>query len=94
MYIPEAYVDKVDLKRPVTFIFNAIPGQTHSANISRSANALSNMRSEALEVDIDNKTQTLKPGMYAEVKIPLLWNNNYVIFKIKNVIYTNSYINY
>lgn len=72
VYIPEAYVDKVDLKRPVTFIFNAMPGQTHSANISRSANALSNMRSEALEVDIDNKTQALKPGMYAEVKIPLL----------------------
>lgn len=72
VYIPEAYVDKVDLKRPVTFIFNAIPGQTHSANISRSANALSSMRSEALEVDVENKNQILKPGMYAEVKIPLL----------------------
>jgi membrane fusion protein, multidrug efflux system len=72
VYIPETYVDKVDLKRPVTFIFNAIQGQTHSANISRSANALSTMRSEALEIDIENKNLTLKPGMYAEVKIPLL----------------------
>jgi RND family efflux transporter MFP subunit len=72
VYIPEAYVDKVDLKRPVRFTFNAIPGDEHEAMISRSANALSNMRSEAIEIDVQNKKQALKPGMYAEVKIPLL----------------------
>ncbi|MFT3704410.1 MAG: efflux RND transporter periplasmic adaptor subunit [Agriterribacter sp.] len=72
VFIPEAYVDKVDLKSTVNFIFNAMPGQQHTATISRSANALSSMRSEALEIDIDNKQQILKPGMYAEVKIPLL----------------------
>jgi len=74
VYIPEVYVDKVDLKKQVSFVFNAIPGQTHNALISRSANALSNMRSEALEIDMDNKDQSLKPGMYAEVRIPLLSN--------------------
>jgi membrane fusion protein, multidrug efflux system len=72
VYIPEAYVDKVDLKSPVSFVFNAIPGQERKANISRSANALTNLRSEAIEIDLDNKEQQLKPGMYAEVKIPLL----------------------
>ncbi len=72
VYIPEAYVDKVDLKRPVRFTFNAIPGDEREAMISRSANALSNMRSEAIEIDVQNKKQILKPGMYAEVKIPLL----------------------
>lgn len=72
VFVPEVYVDKVDLKHPVSFVFNAIPGQTHTAKISRSANALSNMRSEALEIDIENKNQSLKPGMYAEVKVPLL----------------------
>jgi multidrug efflux pump subunit AcrA (membrane-fusion protein) len=30
------------------------------------------MRSEAIEVDIQNDKQQLKPGMYAEVKVPLL----------------------
>jgi membrane fusion protein (multidrug efflux system) len=70
--IPETYVDKVDLKEPVTFTFNALPGIEHTAKISRSANALGNMRSEAIEIDVINKDGQLKPGMYGEVKIPML----------------------
>ncbi|GGH12638.1 efflux RND transporter periplasmic adaptor subunit [Mucilaginibacter phyllosphaerae] len=70
--IPEDYVDKVDLKQAVTFTFNAMPGTEHTAKISRSANALGNMRSEAIEIDVINKSGQLKPGMYAEVKIPML----------------------
>ncbi|MBO9564341.1 MAG: efflux RND transporter periplasmic adaptor subunit [Niastella sp.] len=72
VYIPEAYVDKVDLKRAVTFVFNAMPGKENKAMISRSANALTSLRSEAIEIDVNNKSLDLKPGMYAEVKIPLL----------------------
>lgn len=72
VYIPEDYVDKVDLTKPVTFTFNAIPGQEHSARISRSANALGSMRSEAIEIDVINNKQLFKPGMYAEVKIPMV----------------------
>ena len=70
--IPEDYVDKVDLKQPVTFTFNAMPGTSQTGTISRSANALGSMRSEAIEVDVLNKSGALKPGMYAEVKIPML----------------------
>jgi RND family efflux transporter MFP subunit len=70
--IPEDYVDKVDLSKPVTFVFNAMPGQQHTAKISRSANALGSMRSEAIEIDVLNKNGQLKPGMYAEVLIPML----------------------
>ncbi|MBE9665859.1 efflux RND transporter periplasmic adaptor subunit [Mucilaginibacter boryungensis] len=70
--IPENYVDKVDLKQPVTFTFNAMPGIQHTAKISRLANTLGNMRSEAIEIDVINKDGQLKPGMYGEVKIPML----------------------
>ena len=70
--IPEDYVDKVDLHQPVNFVFNAMPGQPFSAKISRSANALGSMRSEAIEIDVLNKNGQLKPGMYAEVHIPML----------------------
>jgi len=70
--IPEDYVDKIDLKQPVKFTFNAMPGQEQTARISRSANALGSMRSEAIEIDVANKNGQLKPGMYAEVKIPML----------------------
>ncbi|MDP9048516.1 MAG: efflux RND transporter periplasmic adaptor subunit [Bacteroidota bacterium] len=70
--IPEDYVDKVNLKKPVEFTFNAMPGQQQTAKISRSANALGSMRSEAIEIDVLNKNGKLKPGMYAEVKIPMV----------------------
>ena len=70
--IPENYVDKVDLKQTVKFTFNAMPGVEHTAKISRSANALNNMRSEAIEIDVLNNDGQLKPGMYAEVKIQML----------------------
>ncbi|OCX51961.1 efflux transporter periplasmic adaptor subunit [Mucilaginibacter sp. PPCGB 2223] len=72
VYIPEDYVDKVDLAKPVMFTLNAMPGAEHKAKISRSANALSSMRSEAIEIDVENNKGILKPGMYAEVKIPML----------------------
>jgi multidrug efflux pump subunit AcrA (membrane-fusion protein) len=72
VYIPEDYVDKVDLSQPVSFTFNAMPGNVHTAKISRSANALGSMRQEAIEIDVANKNGQLKPGMYAEVKIPMV----------------------
>ena len=72
VYIPEDYVDKVNLTQPVKFTFNAMPGQEHTAKISRSANALGSMRQEAIEIDVINQNGKLKPGMYAEVKIPMV----------------------
>jgi RND family efflux transporter MFP subunit len=72
VYIPEDYVDKVDLSKPVTFMLNALPGQQHTAKISRAANALSTLHQEAIEIDVTNKSNLLKPGMYAEVQIPML----------------------
>jgi RND family efflux transporter MFP subunit len=72
VYIPEAYVDQVDLTRRVSFIFNSMPDKELTATISRSANALTSMRSEAIEIDLQNDKQLFKPGMYAEVKVPLL----------------------
>jgi membrane fusion protein (multidrug efflux system) len=70
--IPEDYVDKVDLSQPVTFTFNALPGSTQTARISRSANSLGSMQQEAIEIDVLNTNGQLKPGMYAEVRIPML----------------------
>jgi len=70
--IPEDYVEKVDLKQAVIFTLNAMPGKKHTAIISRSANTLGNMRAEAIEIDVLNTDGRLKPGMYAEVKIPMV----------------------
>lgn len=72
VYIPENYSDKVDLEKAVHFTFNALPGQIQTARISRSSNTLGALRSEAIEIDVYNPDFLLKPGMYGEVKIPLL----------------------
>ena len=71
VYIPEDYVDKVDLAKQVKFTMNAMPGQQQTARISRSANALSTLHQEAIEIDVPNTKNVLKPGMYAEVQIPM-----------------------
>ncbi|KIO74760.1 RND transporter [Pedobacter lusitanus] len=70
--IPEAYVEKVDLHKAVSINFTAIPGLNLQKMISRSANSLGGMRTEAIEIDVPNEDLKLKPGMYGEVKIPLL----------------------
>lgn len=72
VYVPEAYVENVDLNKEVNIVYNSMPGVTHKGKISRSANALSSMRSEAIEIDVDNPSRSFKPGMYAEVSIPLI----------------------
>lgn len=84
--IPEDYVDKVDLKRPVQFTFNAMLGEQHSAKISRSANALGSMREEAIEIDVINTNGELKPGMYAEVKIPMLSGSKSLLVPSKAIV--------
>ncbi len=74
--IPEAYCDLIDNKTPVTFTLDALPGQTFNASISRSSEALDmKFRSEAVEIDVVNDKGLIKPGMYAEVTIPLQRKN-------------------
>jgi membrane fusion protein, multidrug efflux system len=74
--IPEAYCDLVGNKTPVTFTLDALPGQTFNASISRSAASLDmKFRSETVEIDVINNKGLIKPGMYAEVNIPLQRKN-------------------
>jgi len=74
IFIPETYVDKVDLNQEVSYVLNALPGKILQAKISRSSNALGSMHAEAIEVDVINHDKQFKPGMYGEVKIPLTSN--------------------
>lgn len=72
VFIPETYVDKVDLGHQVTYLLNALPGKELTGTISRSAEALGAMHAEAVEIDVINQGTLFKPGMYGEVKIPLV----------------------
>jgi len=69
--IPETYVDKVDLAKKVAYRFNNKPNKVFDGMIARSANSLGAMQSEAIEVDVPNADNLLKPGLYCEVDIPL-----------------------
>ena len=70
--IPEDYVDKVDLSKPVSFIFNAMPGETHTAKISLSANSLGSLQQEAIEIDVENKDGQLKPRHVRRSEHPVI----------------------
>ena len=60
---------------------NAYPDKTFYAFVSRRSGVINtNVRSEAVELDVPSNGGEVKPGMYAEVKIPLnSANNSFVV---------------
>lgn len=79
--IPETLVPSIHKKNKVAFQLNAYPGKTFNAFVSRSSGVINtDVRSEAVELDVPSYGGEVKPGMYAEVKIPLnSSNNSYVV---------------
>lgn len=72
LQVPEIYSGQLSAKQQVRFQVNALPGQVFTGAISRQAGSLNNRyRSEAVEVDVPNAQRRLKPGMYAEVILPV-----------------------
>jgi RND family efflux transporter MFP subunit len=79
--IPETVVSSIHNKNKVEFKLNAYPDKTFYATVSRRSGVIStDVRSEAVEFDVSSNGGLVKPGMYAEVKIPLSTSNNsYVV---------------
>ncbi|CAL1518246.1 efflux RND transporter periplasmic adaptor subunit [Chitinophaga sp. MM2321] len=70
--VPEMYSGQLLKQSAVRFGVNALPGEEFKGNISRKAGTLNDkFRSEAVEIDVQNGKQLLKPGMYAEITLPL-----------------------
>ncbi|MDR6734774.1 efflux RND transporter periplasmic adaptor subunit [Sphingobacterium sp. 2149] len=84
--IPETYVDKVDLSKKVTYRFNNTPNKVFDGMIARSANSLGAMQSEAIEVDVPNSDNRLKPGLYCEVDIPLSAGANSLLVPSNSIV--------
>lgn len=69
--VPEAYIGYLDNKNPVSFTVKALPNETFKGKINRLSGALdSRLRSERIEIDVENNNKRLLPGMIAEVNIP------------------------
>ncbi|WP_158828148.1 efflux RND transporter periplasmic adaptor subunit [Mucilaginibacter lacusdianchii] len=70
--VPEVNTGGLSNRESVNFTVRALPNQNFTARIKRLAGALDpRLRSERLEMDVDNSTKKLLPGMYAEVNVPM-----------------------
>jgi RND family efflux transporter MFP subunit len=81
VYVPEVYVNKIDVNADASFIINALPNKVFKRKISRYSQSVNDQnRSEALEIDVMDEPE-INPGMYAEVKIPVISSgtNSFVV---------------
>lgn len=70
--VPELYAANLKKDDSVEFSVRSFPGKTFKVGVSRLAGALDDrLRSERIEMDIDNKDGQLLPKMVADVTIPL-----------------------
>jgi membrane fusion protein, multidrug efflux system len=70
--VPEVYSNQLTEHTLISFRVSTLPGKVFRGAISRAAGSLNmKYRSEAIEVDVKNDNGLLKPGMYAEVNLPV-----------------------
>jgi membrane fusion protein (multidrug efflux system) len=72
VWMPEPEAPRVTNNVPVTVTVEELPGRTFDAKVTRFAYALDDAtKTMATEIEIANPDLTLRPGMYASVKIAL-----------------------
>lgn len=88
--VPEAYTDDLQQAGAVRFTVRSLPGDTFNARVARVAGSLdTKLRTEMLEMDINNKDKKLLPGMYAEAQLPLPGKKDVYVVP-KSAIVSNS----
>lgn len=69
--VPEAAVPYLKDKDTVHFSVKPLPNQQFTAHISRMAGSMNpQFRTEQIEMDVQNTSRQLLPGMYAQVTLP------------------------
>jgi membrane fusion protein (multidrug efflux system) len=70
--VPEAYTGYLNEKNEVSFRVKSQPGQTFKAAIKRMSGSIDErLRSQRIEMDVNNSDKKLLPGMVAEVNLSL-----------------------
>lgn len=70
--VPEAYNQYLRANDEIRFVITSLPGETFTGKVQRLAGALdTRIRSQHVEIDVDNSNKKLLPGMIANVSIPL-----------------------
>lgn len=68
--VPEAYTAYLNEQSEISFTVRSRPSESFRAKVNRLAGALDNrLRSERIEMDVDNKDGKLLPGMIAEATL-------------------------
>jgi membrane fusion protein (multidrug efflux system) len=89
--IPDMYTGYLNLGDELQFNVNSLPGETFTANVSRMAGALDlKLRSERVELDINNEDKRLLPGMIAEITLPLHSKNDNFIVPLSTILNTTE----
>ena len=89
--IPETIVSSINKQNKVEFKLNAYPGKTFYAIVSRRAGVINeNVRSEAIEFDVPSNGGEIKPGMYAEVKIPVKSSNSSYVVPASAIVHSTK----
>jgi RND family efflux transporter MFP subunit len=85
--VPEMYTSQIAGKSVFNFSVNSLPGKIFKGTLSRASGALSTKyRSEAAEIDVLNNGHLLKPGMYAQVDLPLTGNKDALIVPHSSIV--------
>lgn len=89
--IPEAYTGYLNLGDELSFRVNSLPGEIFTAKISRMSGALDlRLRSERVELDIDNENKRLLPGMITEIILPINSRSDNFIVPISSIMNTTE----
>lgn len=89
--VPEAYVGTIKNGIKVDFRVSAFPDQTFQGLIARPAHSLDlKTRSMLVELDVNNPTRTLAPGMFAEVQWPVSRAQNSLFVPTTAVVRTSE----
>jgi len=80
VYIPEAITSYIHLNDEIQFTVKAYPNEKFSAKVKRLAGALDKkLRSQRIEMDVNNENKKLLPGMIAEADLALATENTWVV---------------
>jgi RND family efflux transporter MFP subunit len=85
--IPEVYSSQLENNCVVKFSVTAFPDKKFAACMARNSQALNEeVRSLITEFDVENRHHILKPGMYAELSIPIKRISETMLVPITSVV--------
>jgi membrane fusion protein, multidrug efflux system len=78
--VPEKHISEIRKEQEITFSVSGYPDKKFTGKVTRSGSNISTqLRSEIVEIEIENKTGILLPGMYAKVELPLTRNEKTIL---------------